>query len=200
MSGRYRTENQAEMQPKSGAQRPAAIRPFHKVATDQVGSRIVFTGRAFHLEQKAARRGAPLTIIGCISASACEELVGLNAAERATFGRTIASSSGPIGTRRKNLADRFEFEEYKQLCEEVRNYQNNYTKLENLTFGGVIALYGFFLINIDKIPWAAWFAIPFFVSIAGVRCIGYYWLLNKRHADLSRKLKLNFIAIDTKVD
>ncbi len=90
------------------------------------------------------------------------------------------------------MADHFEFEEYRQLSEEVRNYQNNYAKLENLTFGGTIALYGFFSINIDKIPAEAWIAFPLLVGIAGTRCIGYYWVLNKRHAPYIAKIEAEF--------
>jgi hypothetical protein len=76
----------------------------------------------------------------------------------------------------------FLVEEYKQLHDQIKGYQQSYTQLENLTFGGVVVVYGFLLINLEKIPKQTWWAIPLIIAIAGMRCFAYYWIINRRHA------------------
>ena len=76
----------------------------------------------------------------------------------------------------------FLLEEYKQLHAQVNTFQDSYTRLERLTFGGVMVAYGFSLTNIDKVPKEAWFAIPILICISAVRCFSYYFTINKKHA------------------
>lgn len=76
----------------------------------------------------------------------------------------------------------FLIEEYRQLHTEVKVHQEAYSRLERLTFGGVLVVYGFFLTNIAKVPAAAWSTIPILIGIAAVRCFAHYWIINRRYA------------------
>jgi hypothetical protein len=73
----------------------------------------------------------------------------------------------------------FLFEEYKRLTDLIKHYQLMYMRTEQLTFGAVIATYGFLLLRGGETSWMVWWAIPAIILIPAVRCFALYWVINR---------------------
>jgi hypothetical protein len=76
----------------------------------------------------------------------------------------------------------FLIEEYRELNAEIKMFREDYTRLERQPFGGVVIVYGFLALNIEKIPIEAWWSIPVLIGFAATRCSAYYFVINKRIA------------------
>ena len=83
----------------------------------------------------------------------------------------------------------FLVEEYKQVLTLCSQFHASYTRIEHVVFAGVFVIYGFLLINLDKIPSVVWWAVPILISLAAFRCFQYYWVIHEHYVCYLQRLE-----------